>query len=361
MKLAIDCRMIGSGGIGTYISELIPHFLKNNQCLLLGTHEQCTPFVRLQNVEFCHCDVKPFSFEEMFSFPSNVLKEINNCDAYYTPYCNIPGGINIPVFSTIHDVVFLDVKGLSSFTGTFLRRLIYLRAVNNSKAIFTVSEFSKERIIHHLHCKKPVLVGYNGISSWLLKNEKSEEAVSNTGENSCSNDNSILFVGNIKKHKGLSVLLDAFEIARKTKPDLQLVIVGNAVNFRSGDDEVIEKLKNLPDNAITFTGKISNEELKKQYKNAKLLVQPSFYEGFGIPPLEALYCKTNAIISDIPVFKEIYKDFPVTFFKTGDADDLAEKILSHLDDAEPENIPEIYSYKKTAEIILSEIKQIIKP
>lgn len=354
MKLAIDCRMIGSGGIGTYISELIPHFLKNNQCLLLGTHEQCTPFVRLQNVEFCHCDVKPFSFTEMFCFPSNILKEINNCDAYYTPYCNIPSGINIPVFSTIHDVVFLDVKGLSSFTGTFLRRLIYLRAVNNSKAIFTVSEFSKERIIHHLHCKKPVLVGYNGISSWLLKNNCE---ISDSKENTEKQSDSILFVGNIKKHKGLSVLLDAFELARKTKANLKLVIVGNAENFRSGDDEVIEKLKNLPDDAITFTGKISNEELKNQYKKAKLLVQPSFYEGFGIPPLEALYCKTNAIISDIPVFKEIYKDFPVTFFKTGDSADLAEKILLHLDDAEPEKIPEIYSYKKTADIILGEISK----
>ena len=53
LRIAIDCRMIGSGGIGTFISELIPYFLENNECLLIGTHEQCMPFVRMQNVEFC--------------------------------------------------------------------------------------------------------------------------------------------------------------------------------------------------------------------------------------------------------------------------------------------------------------------
>ena len=102
MKIAIDCRMIGSGGIGSYVSELVPHFLENNECLLLGTHEQCMDFVRMANVEFCYCDVKPFSFEEMFSFPKEVLDKIHQYDFYFTPYCNIPGGIRIPVFSTIH-------------------------------------------------------------------------------------------------------------------------------------------------------------------------------------------------------------------------------------------------------------------
>ena len=107
LRIAIDCRMIGSGGIGSFISELIPHFLKENECLLIGTHEQCAPFLRDQNVEFCFCDIKPFSFKESFAFPYEILEKINNYEVYFTPYCNIPSGINIPIFSTIHDVVFL--------------------------------------------------------------------------------------------------------------------------------------------------------------------------------------------------------------------------------------------------------------
>lgn len=351
MKLAIDCRMIGSGGIGTYISELIPFFLEKNQCLLLGTHEQCTPFLRMENVEFCFCDVKPFSINEIISFPQDILTEINLCDAYYTPYCNIPGGINIPTFSTIHDVVFLDIKGLASPIGTFLRKIMYKRAIDASNAIFTVSEFSKERILKKLHCKKPIIVGYNGISSWILKN--------NDNLSKKHKNNSILFVGNIKKHKGLSVLITAFKKVLESKPELKLVIVGNADNFRTGDETVSENIKSLPESSIIFTGKINNEELKERYINANLLIQPSFYEGFGIPPLEALYCGTNVVLSDIPVFKELYNDFPVNFFKCGDAQDLTNQILLHLNDSNPKDFTSFYSYSNTAKIILEHIQTVI--
>ncbi len=89
---------------------------------------------------------------------------------------------------------------------------------------------------------------------------------------------------------------------------------------------------------------------------AKFLVQPSLYEGFGIPPLQALYCGTKAVISDIPVFKEIYDGFPVVFFESGNSNDLCEKMQRTFCDESPlGEIPEKYSYKKTASLILSEI------
>ena len=77
---------------------------------------------------------------------------------------------------------------------------------------------------------------------------------------------------------------------------------------------------------IKFTGKISDEELLNLERKAKFLIQPSLYEGFGLPPLEALYLKTKPIISDIDVFKEIYSDLDVDFFKVNDSDDLVMKI-----------------------------------
>ncbi|MEE0886059.1 MAG: glycosyltransferase, partial [Treponema sp.] len=85
---------------------------------------------------------------------------------------------------------------------------------------------------------------------------------------------------------------------------------------------------------------------------------PSFYEGFGMPPLEAMSLGTKAIISDIPVFKEIYKDFPVTFFKAGDCNDLAEKLLSIKNETdEIKEFPQIYSFEKTAEIIQKTLEE----
>ncbi|WP_407429159.1 glycosyltransferase family 4 protein [Treponema sp.] len=356
LRIAIDCRMIGSGGIGSFISELIPWFLEENECLLIGTHEQCTPFVRMQNVEFCFCDTKPFSLSEILNFPSEVLEKINSYNYYFTPYCNIPGGINIPVFSTIHDVVFLDVKGLTGFSGRLIRKEFYKRAVNYSKAVFTVSNFSKERILHHLHCKKPLEVIYNAAPAYLKQPFENELP---------AKKNQILFVGNIKKHKGLKTLLEAFEKASNSSSEFNsnLVIVGNAENFRTGDEETVNKINVLIENGakISFTGRISNDELKYLYASSRLLVQPSLYEGFGMPPLEALTMGTRAIISDIPVFKEIYQDLPVTFFKAGDSEDLCRKLLLCSDEpfSEEENslIQNKYSYKDSAKKIIEVMRR----
>ncbi|MCR5723547.1 MAG: glycosyltransferase family 4 protein [Treponema sp.] len=353
LKLAVDCRMIGSGGIGSYISEIIPHLLHDATCMLIGTHEQCMDFVRMDNEEFCFCDIKPFSAKELFSFPRDVLEKINACDAYYTPYCNIPAGITVPVFSTIHDVVFFDVPDLTSAAGRFVRRQFYKRAINASKVIFTVSNFSKERILHHLHCKKPLVITYNGVPKYLttpfdVRPQKADE---------------ILFVGNIKKHKGLSTLLDAWKKARSQGLTSRLVIVGNADNFRTKDQKtaaLLDEAKNAGDGSLVFTGRISNEELKALYARAKLLVQPSLYEGFGIPPLEAMTVGTPVIISDIPVFKEIYQAYPVTWFEAGNAESLAEKLLKA--DGKSVDITTVstaFSYKKSAAIILKTIEEAL--
>ena len=148
--------------------------------------------------------------------------------------------------------------------------------------------------------------------------------------------NSILFVGNIKKHKGLKTLLDAFEKACGKGLKSKLVIVGNKDNFRTGEEH---------------------------YESSLTLVQPSLYEGFGIPPLEAMVCGTPAIISDIPVFKEIYSGFPVVFFKTGNSQELCEKLLEiEKNPAKIElgELKEKYSYKRSATLITQKITSVIK-
>lgn len=350
MRIAVDCRMIGSGGIGSFISGLLPYFLEENECLLIGRHEQCSPFLRMPNASFCFCGIRPFSVKEIFFFPEDVLEEINQRDVYFTPYCDIPGGIRIPVFSTIHDVVFLDVRGLTGFLGRFARKLFYGRAAGCSDGIFTVSNFSKERILRHLRCKKPPEVVHNSAPAYLRE----------PFDNPPRKKDQILFVGNIKRHKGLGTLLEAFQAASQKNGSFKssLVIVGNAENFRTGDDEISGRLRELSSERddIVFTGKISDEELRVLYASSKVLVQPSLYEGFGMPPLEAMTVGTRAIISDIPVFKEIYSDFPVTFFRAGDADDLSEKLLSFedspLSDDELSLIRGKYSYKKSAQKIV---------
>lgn len=341
MKFAIDCRMIGSGGIGTYFESVLPYLLKNYECLLFGKDKDIEKYKNFGNAELKRCEIDTFSVNELIHFPKDLLKEINKCDIYYTPYCNIPNGIKIPIYSTIHDVVFLDIKGLSSTIGTFIRKIFYKRAISKSEVVFTVSKFSAERIKHHLKTKKDIVVTYNSVPEWFINkgNEKKE--------------NVILFVGNIKRHKGLHILVTAFNKVVSQGLKAQLLIVGNADNFRSQDSSIFEEIDKNEN--IKFTGRISDEELKNLYASSSLLVQPSLYEGFGMPPLEALTMGTNVIISDIPVFKEIYKEFPVTYFESENPNDLANKIIENFNKEAPKNLPEIYSFKKTSDIIINTI------
>ncbi|MBP5696682.1 MAG: glycosyltransferase family 4 protein [Treponema sp.] len=369
MKLAIDCRMSGKSGIGTFLDSIIPFFiLSGTSILFLGLPEkkkeeleQSHPSAS-KNFTFLPCSIKNFSLKEMLAFPSSLFREINSCDAYFSPYCNIPGrifsrGIKIPVYATIHDIIFLDMPDIAGKTGTFIRKQIYKRAIRLSKGVFTVSEFSKERIIKKLDCKKKLTVVYNGVP---LYNE--EENSAEVREKS----KTILFVGNIKKHKGLATLIPAFikfrrdlSLPEEEKP--QLLIVGSKENFRTADLELQELISSAEKNNIVFTGFLPDEELKHLLASAKILVQPSLYEGFGIPPLQALYSGTKAIISDIPVFKEIYADLPVCFFKTGSVDDLAQKLTQvYSDDSPLPKFKKIYSYKNTANKILDSILEDVR-
>jgi len=352
--IAADCRMLGKSGIGTYLEGVLPYFVKDFKCLLIGNKEKLLKY-KAENVEICECNVEVFSKNEFFFFPKEILKKINQAGVYYSPYCNIPRGIKIPVFSTIHDVVFLDVKNLSSRIGVFARRLIYQRAINLSKGIFTVSEFSKNRILCNLNCKKELFVTYNGVPQYIESSPESHT----------KKDGSILFVGNIKKHKGLSILLNAYKMFLKEYKGTyipKLRIVGNAENFRTKDNSLSPLLKDFSSTELEFTGKIDNSTLLEYYQKANLLIQPSLYEGFGIPPLEALYCGTNALISDIDVFKEIYKNLPVSFFKNANPESLKDEMLLSYEKEAPlrRDIKGIYSYEKTAQIITNAMLTLVR-
>jgi glycosyltransferase involved in cell wall biosynthesis len=171
----------------------------------------------------------------------------------------------------------------------------------------------------------------------------------------------ILFAGNIKKHKGLLCLLDAFFAARQEGLPHKLVIVGNRNNFRSRDNEILRRLDGADRGMVEFTGFVSDEALWELLSRSSLLVQPSLYEGFGLPPLEAMIAGTKALVSDIPVFREIYDAYPVCFFRAGDSGDLKTKLLSLLYKKEPERIVlpreliEKYNFKKTASIIMGNL------
>lgn len=339
-KIAIDCRMINNSGIGTYLREILPYLLETqNKFLLIGNKEKLKEFLKYENTEILECNIKIFSLQELFLFP---IRKINQCDVYYSPNFNIALGIKIPIYLTIHDVIFLDMPELTSKLGYIIRKFYYKLAYKKSEKIFTVSNFSKKRIEEYLGKEKKIIVTYNGVSKYILE-KPNEEYIKK---------DYIIFVGNIKKHKGLKTLLKAFELVKEWNKELKLVVVGNQSNFKTKDQEIIKVLENKKLNKdIIFTGYIDNKKLKKLIAEAKILIQPSLYEGFGIPPLEALVLGTNVIVSDIEVFKEIYNQNEVKYFKVNNVRSLANRILKTLNICPIEYKNNKYSYLNVAKII----------
>jgi glycosyltransferase involved in cell wall biosynthesis len=355
MTICVDCRMIDASGIGVYLRESLPWFLQsNNNFLLLGNTQRLQCYSSNANVKIIECDIKPFSLKELFFFPSKTARQINRADLYFSPYFNLPKSIKIPVFTTIHDIIFADMPELTSKIGLAARMWFYRRAYKKSNKIFTVSEFSKSRIQHHLGTAKPVIVTHSAIQPMFLLYRANIQNIQKT--------QTIVFIGNIKKHKGLDLLLDAFSLAKKEGLPHRLVVIGSKENFRTSDNTVLQKIEALGGEAVTFTGFISDEQVMERLSKAALLVQPSLYEGFCLPPLEAMVLGAHALISDIPVLKEIYSGYPVTFFHSGNLSDLKEKLTELLINKIPSSpiLPDElllkYTFKKTASVILGELK-----
>jgi len=355
MTICLDCRMIDASGIGVYFRGCLPWFLQSNEnILLLGNTHKLQCYSSNKNVKIIECDIKPFSLKEFFLFPLKTARQINNADLYFSPFFNIPHSITIPVYVTIHDIIFPDMPELTSKAGLAVRMWFYRRAYRKAQKIFTVSEFSKSRIQHHLGTTKPVIVTHSAIQPMFLEYRANTQNVQKT--------QTIVFIGNIKKHKGLNLLIDAFCLARNEGLPHRLVVIGAKENFRTSDNTILQKIESFGSETVIFTGFISDTQVMEYLSKAVLLVQPSFYEGFCHPPLEAMILGTHALISDIPVLKEIYAGFPVTFFRSGDLSDLKEKMMGLLFNKNPsspvlsDDLLLRYTFRKTASIILRELK-----
>ncbi len=211
--------------------------------------------------------------------------------------------------TTIHDVSFLENPKWFSKSYYFLYKTFTPIICRYSKFIITVSEFSKSEIIKYYNIEaEKILVLYNATDFHL---RQKVDVKFNFGKY-------ILGVFSLDPRKNYHLLITAF--TQLKLKDYKLVLVGKTFsNFNTSADS-LEKNEN-----VIFTGYVTDEELLSLYQNASLFIYPSLYEGFGIPPLEALILGKNVLLSEIPVFKEIFGD-SVSFFQNNSLEDLKEKI-----------------------------------
>jgi glycosyltransferase involved in cell wall biosynthesis len=142
----------------------------------------------------------------------------------------------------------------------------------------------------------------------------------------------IVFLGNLELRKSIDVVLDAFERTHERVPDARLVLIGQP---SVGWDEVSDRHAGLLASAATAIGYADDERSASIVSGARALVYPSRYEGFGMPPLEAMACGTRVIVSDAASLPEVCGPH-AAYVPAGDTDALALAMTEALQtDADP--------------------------
>lgn len=228
-------------------------------------------------------------------------------DAYHTQYI-LP--LCIPkrtrVLLHIHDVSFKAYPELIGWKDRFFLALLIPRSLRRASRILVPSQFTKDEIQRYYGtAEEKIVVIPNAVSDAFLVTSVGETALQ---EKYSLPKQFILFVGTLQPRKNIPLLIRAFAEVTKRIPDIELVIVGNRQghHFDSAIDSVIEELDLSM--KVHFPGYIAEEDLPGVMRCASLFVFPSFYEGFGIPLLEAMSQNVPVVCSDIPCLREVAGD-----------------------------------------------------
>lgn len=215
---------------------------------------------------------------------------------------NVPLWNPCPTVVTIHDLSLLlhSNTHLESLVQRARRRLPVMTRL--ATRIITDSESVKREICEHLNVR-PEKITSVALAPREVFQPVAEHAARETRQRLGVSDEFILFVGTVEPRKNLVTLVRAFEeVLRNTELKPQLVIAGQRGWM---NEDLFAQIESAAlSSFIRFTGYLTDEDLRALYSSCRVAVYPSLYEGFGLPPLEAMACGAPVITSRIPVIME---------------------------------------------------------
>lgn len=366
MHLLIDARLFSpTFGIGRYTFELCQQFFQLRPTwkftLLLPSSYEIYSFPK--NVDIIIANEKIYSVAEQTTF----LKKLYNIspDLTWFPHFSVPIGYTRPFVVTVHDLTISKFPGNKK--SSLLHRFAYYATLKNalwrSRHIFSVSEHTKKDIIHDEHINpSKITVAYNAVGNEYF----------NYTPDSCV-DLSLLgikkpfffYAGNWREHKNIVGLIKAFHLfIKNTNAEVYLVVSGKSdplypefLQYRS---------KHHLEKNVILPGLVSEKILKELYVNAMAFVFPSLYEGFGLPPLEAMAMGTPVIASSASCIPEVCGDAALYFapYNIESMEQAMNKIFydpmiqKNLIDKGKEQAKK-YSWEKSAEILLKKMELLV--
>jgi len=364
-------QLAGAGRFTKNILENLARLDQRNKYFLFVTEPSKANFqLGVDNFTQINCPFSPTSIIsrilwEQLILPWQLL--YYRIDLLFTPSVAIPFWTPGKTVTVIHDMIpfHKSVAKYSRMRSNYIRAAT-IKAIKKSDILIAVSETTKREMIQL--CDAPedrIFVCLEGAD---LKYQKiTSQSVINEGRLKYKlPDKFILFVGTLEPGKNLPRLFEAFyQLKKENRIAQKLVIVGaygwgRLRHYR----EVLQAPQALKDEII-FTGYVPDEDLPLIYNAADLFVFPSLYEGFGLPPLEAMACGTPVITSNLSSLPEIVGEAGILInpYNTKDLADAIERVLK--DDALKKamiakGLAQVkkFSWRRAAEVIYNSFNQV---
>jgi glycosyltransferase involved in cell wall biosynthesis len=332
IKILIDSVVLLSSltGIGKYTNEVAKYLEKENDL-------DMNYFYGYYSKKRIKCG-EMSQVKSLKAFLSNVslLKKVSRkiliiisqvfatkYDLYWCPnFIPLASTKASKIVTTVHDLSFYIYPQWHPQERLDYINTYFLKNVQKSDWIITGSEFSKKEIVEYLGFdEEKITVIYHGVDQELYK-VYDKNILKVTKKKLELADDFFLFVGSIEPRKNLLNLLKTYHILPDSiKKKYPLVLVG----FKGWNNDDVMKEIEKEKNNIRYLGYLNDEELAHVYNLASLFIYPSLYEGFGIPPLEAMACGTAVISSDAASLPEVCDDAAI-YINPNDYMDIAKKI-----------------------------------
>ena len=303
-SILLDARWL-STGIGAYTLNLVKQLgLRDDVRLRAITLPQHAAALKPYCDEVELVDAAMYSIREQF----DIARAARDSKVLHIPHYNAPLLYKGVLLVTILDLThILDRTYKNSLKSKIYARPMLTLVSKKAAHIFTLSEYSKRAIVEHLHvAEDKVTVTYCGVGPQFFPEprESAQQIVQRECGVTCPY---ILFVGNLKPHKNIEGLLQAFALTRRRAArDCELLIIGEDA---AGGPALRGLATSLGIGTATkFIGRVSDELLRSAYSAAEFTVLPSFEEGFGLPVLESMACGTPVACSRAASLPEVAGD-----------------------------------------------------
>jgi len=314
VKVAIDIRRMTEFGVGTYTRNVVRALGRQDRqtkYFLIGSPEKVKEIGPLppnfHAIPLLELDTTAKGYFEF----RTILKRLR-CDLVHIPHLFwLPRSLPCPYVMTVHDVL----EHMSRARGSSgLRRSLHFaltrRVLSKASAIFAVSQFSKSEIEKLFRIpSRRIEVVYNAIDERFLRGHTTEAERQLIAERYLVNYPFLLYAGRISPHKNLVRIIEAFsalrsELEKEQKfKNLKLIIIGDDLSGQPDLRRTV--IRSGVQNEVRFLGFVPIEVLRIFYDAAKVFVFPSLYEGFGLPPLEAMAHGTPVVTSNVSSLPEV--------------------------------------------------------